>query len=621
MGIRRVWEELVARSRAVWRDQGLGLLVTAITLVSLLWIYRRLRYEGQPAHADGHYIWLWARSAVFDHDWIFANDYQLCGDPFKIAEQAHSGPAPNPYYVGPSLLWIPVLFVLRAVEHLPADSSREVLGACTGPLVSQTLYLGPIVGALVTFLSYRMARRIASDGPAALAAALLCLGGQLPPFAASVPAASHVYAAFSLALVGLTTLRASERPEAIGRWIACAAAIAYCVLQRPPGLVYGLVPATVAVALRMGRRRTLLVLAVLAAGAAAGTIPLLFIYKAMYGGYFTSPVSGDYLHLLEPHPFLLLFAPHGGLFYSTPIVWLSVVGLPFALRDRATRAWLWPFVVAASIEGYVYASGLDWHASGTVGARRLTTLTPLYVVLATYAIVRIVEWLRARPQRVWGALGVATAVPVLVSNLGITIGYAKNEINCCHGSSQAELYGQGSKAFWEQVDERVGDVAVLPAAMWLAFQHGIPVRRFRDATESRYYQRDFRTRKFGRNDLPFGDAELVTVGFEDAKPGQRMTGTVGRVVFAAEWPRATSMTFSVRSTQPAELAVGRRGALGFTRAWGTLRLPGGPDWVERTITLPPGGFSSGIMDLVLRQAQPATTDVWIKSVRIDDSAP
>ncbi len=37
------------------------------------------------------------------------------------------------------------------------------------------------------------------------------------------------------------------------------------------------------------------------------------------------------------HPWLVLFAPHGGLFFVAPSVWIAVAGIVVALRDESTQ--------------------------------------------------------------------------------------------------------------------------------------------------------------------------------------------------------------------------------------------------------------------------------------------
>ena len=466
-------------------EQRAGVLVALIALVLYLWFYFSLRASLMPGNSDPHYIWLYARSLVFDGDFNFANDYRVCGDPFALGRDFGTGHPANPYYAGPSLFLAPALWLVKLVVHLPAGAPPDVVAGCRGPLAAPAMGVGCLLGALSLYASYRVARRCTSDGPAAVSAALFGWGGLLAAYSGMWPGYSHVFATFGVALLALLSVRAAERPESWLRWSLVALAVAIGVWQRPPQLVYGLLPLVLAIVhLRSDRKRLAGVLGILALGAVFGVAPLLLLYKYMYGSYTTSPVSGEYLHLGSAHPFLLLFAPHGGLFFVTPVAWLAVAGLWPALRMRELRPLLIPLLFAGAVEGYLYSAGLDWHASGTFGARRLTPLTPLFVVLGAVVIAKLAAWLRDKPERALSALALAIVVPVAITTQGGMIGQSKGTISCCSGTSQAELYGEGVKSFWHAVDESVGDVAVWPAALVFAARYRVHPNRWQDATES-----------------------------------------------------------------------------------------------------------------------------------------
>src|SRR5260370_309824 len=82
-----------------------------------------------------------------------------------------------------------------------------------------TVRCSPLAGALTILLSYFIARRFARPMSAAVASAAFALTGSLAMYATIIPTYSHVFEAFSLALVVWTALRASERPGAPGRWL------------------------------------------------------------------------------------------------------------------------------------------------------------------------------------------------------------------------------------------------------------------------------------------------------------------------------------------------------------------------------------------------------------------
>ena len=364
------------------------------------------------------------------------------------------------------------------------------------------------------------------DGPAALAAAAFGLASPLAAYATVLPSFSHVYATFTVAALAILSVRAAEAPERAGRWALAGVALGACVLMRPPCLLFGVFPAALAVQALRGRpRRLALALGLLGVAAAAtGVAPLLAFYRLLYGTPLASPTGPNYLHPAHAQPLLLLFAPHGGLFFTTPAAWLAVLGALYAIA-RPDLRWIGlATLTAIALEIAVDAMPLDWNGASSYGARRLTTLTPYFTALAAVALDRIGRYLLARRGRALAAAGIAALAPVAVANFGAVWGLPRGDILLDHRASQAELYGEGTKFTWSLVDEHVGDSAVLPAALAFHFRYGLPVNRFRDATEIAFYVRDFRTLRFLSQGLPMKDRRLAGLldGLVQTKEGAKL---------------------------------------------------------------------------------------------------
>lgn len=606
------------RWRASLADQRAGLAVCVIAALFYLWFWFAERARDAPGNSDPHYIWLYARSLVFDGDFEFRNDYALCGDPFRLGKDHGTGHLANPYYLGPTLFLAPALVLARLFTRLPAGATPDVLAGCRGPLAGNAFAVGCLLGAVSLYLCYRIARRFAGDGVAATAAALFGWAGLLAGYSALWPSYSHVYATFGVALVALASLRALEKPESWARWAVVAVAVAVALLQRPPQLVYGLLPLVVALhTLRTDKKKLAGVLGVLAAGAALGVVPLLVLYKHMYGHYTTSPASGPYIHLSHAHPFLLLFAPHGGLFYTTPVAWVAVVGLWFAKQRRESWTLVAPLIVAGAIEGFLYSAVLDWHGSGTFGARRLTPLTPLFVVLAALFIDRAAAWLREKPDRALWLVGVGVTLPFAFLTQGNMLGQTRATIPCCRGASQAGQYGESAKAVWGEIDAKLGDVAVYPAALAFAARYRVHPNRWRDATQSDWYMRDFRSLVFSAQGFQLGDKRLVTDGIEPVGSAGRLARPVARVIFAAEWPFASRIIVRGRADRPVRVGVVLARPFG-SSAVGELEL--GPTASAAELRIPSGAFASGILELRFESAEAPGANALIEQVRFEDDA-
>jgi hypothetical protein len=568
--------------------------------------------------ADGFYGWLYARSAAFDGDLDFANDYKICGDPWRNGIDRGTGRMDNPFYPGPSLFWTPVLWTLKhLVPSRPGASLAERLG-CRGRLTMLTLGLGPLLGAAAIALAYRAARRFVGDGEAAFAAALMAVGSSLPAYAAIMPSYSHVYATFATALFLWAATRVADRTAALGRWMAVAGALVLCVSQRLNFASMAIIPAVLAIRDHRREGRALAArLGLLAGAVALGALPTLLLYHHLYGNIFMLPQGRYYLQLGHGHPFLLLFSPNGGLLFATPAMWLPVLGIAPGWRRQR---WLMSGVLlTAAAEIYVASCPITWDAGASYGARVLTPLAPLFVLPTAFLLSAARAWLVARPGRMPAALATALLVPLAFFGISAVSGLPSHRVPLI-GATQEAAYGGPVSWGWSLIDAHIGDLSVLPAEMLFSLRYGLPRQSFRRATNARTFYRDYKSMAISNDIVSLSDPDVAPLlrGFEPGKGGSAISGSKGSLVFSAHWPHATRVTVAATSLRPQRLRVG----LG--RFWGAKWL--GDILVADTIStpwpalvLPHGAFDSGLTEFVFAcDPAPCHDAVVVKAIRLYD---
>lgn len=586
--------DLAGRVRSVLRARAepLGLAVSLGTAVVSLSIYLMTPISWIPG-ADGLYSWAYARSLAFDGDIDFKNDYALCGDPFRIGVDRGTGHPDNIFYFGPAAVWVPVLGLLRLVlTGLPSRAS------CGPPFSTLTLGLSPLMAGITAYLCYRLARRWFSDGLSALAVALCVVGGPVARLATALPSYSHTTDALFVAALLVLTARALEGPPA-RHWTWVAAVLAVCIWQRLSNVLFAVIP-IVAVLSRAKRAREVLGGFVAAGvGTIAGLVVYGAVYQYLYGSPFTFTHGRYFLQLVHPHPLLLSFDETQGLFYLYPVVWIAVLGLFPALRDRAARWVVVPLAAIGLAELYLSSAALDW-----APARRLANLTPLWVVSVCFALRSGAARLRWGP-RSRSAAGVLLAFPFCAASLGDA-----------WGSSRP---GQGT-TITADVTNRLGRLGALPAEIVFSLRYHLPRDRFREASSPSWYTRDFRSLCWHRRDLPFADPRVARLseGLSPVAGGMRPTGVRARLVFAAQWPFVTHAV--VRAFGQGTLRVGEGRAWGEPLWFGEAQpLPARPG--ELVFTVPPGEVSSGIHEIVLDFAGADPRTVTVVSFAFDDRAP
>lgn len=562
----------------------------------------------QVPRADGFYSWLYARSLAFDGDVEFQNDYRLCGDPFRIGVDRGTGRPDNLFYPGPALFWVPLLLAARAVwPVVPAAT-------CGLPWTRLALGTAPLWLALTTYLTYRLVRRRFGDGVAALATALVVLGGPLLRVATVLPSYSHLHDALCVAALLLAAVRAVERPERPLRWGWVALALAAAILQRLSNAAFALVPAVMAVAAARAAPRRLWPAALgVAAGLAVGLGAMGALYRYLYGSPFVFSHGRYFLDPWQAHPWLMLFDREEGLLFHAPLWWLAVLGLGWGARERARSALLAPLLLVAIGEAWLGAAALDW-----APARRLANLTPLAAWLAAYPVDGARRWL-ARGSRALVAAGGLAALPVAVYAIGYGWGQPRSLVPSERPVTQAELYGGAAQGFWALVDDTVGGLAIWPAERLFQARYGLPGDRLGDAAFPRGYQRDFRTLRFGVRGLSLQDPSVqrLTRDLTPVRGGLRPTGTRASLVFAAQWRALTHLTLHATATEPVTLRVGLRSPAGRTTWCGGAQALS-PDQRELVFAVPAGAFGSGLNELLLELSPAAPQSLTLHAVTFDD---
>jgi hypothetical protein len=394
------------------------------------------------------------------------------------------------------------------------------------------------------------------------------------------------------------------------------------MLQRPVSVVHGVVPAALALQ-ALWRERGALLRAFVGLGAGGflfGALPQMLVWKYLYGTYYAGAPHGRFfMQYGHAHPWLLLFAPHGGFFYLCPGAWFGVYGVWLALRARDRRVLVAGLLVACAAAVWLSSAAIDWSGSGTYGARRLTSMLPLVALPTALGVARVSKWLRARPARAVVALGVAVLVPIAFTVLGGAYGLSTGQVPTDYGLSQSQLYGAGDQIGWTFLDDNVGDISVLPAELVYSLRFGLPMNTFRETSEAIYF-RDYRTMAMGPHDIDLtkGQHKHFVTGFFPADDGAHLIPGVdkGTVVFAAQWPFATSLAVRAHGSAPGALLVGRGGPFG-TRTWyGKLTV----DTKETTtpLPIPKDGFDSGILEIVFQRVG-GTGDVVISNLSFDDT--
>jgi len=332
------------------------------------------------------------RSAAFDHDLDFANDYESWGLP--APPLTPTGHRRNMGTIGPALLWSPFFAVAHVYVHLDhaVGAGRYAPNGNSAPYLRSAL-AGTVTAAvlggwlLVSVLERQLPRRIAV--PAVLAAVAT---SPLLVYVFAEPGVAHG-GAFGLACVGLWALDRTRREPSLRAWLVLGFIAGLMTLMRLQAAVFSLLflPLAVQGLARRTQRPSWLAAAALAA--LLGLMPQLVAWRVIYGQWLPALGGlaewsvdtgraadvlfrpGRSLDPSSPHLLDVLFSADRGLFAWTPGVMLGLLGLFFSLK-RWGLLGIGGVLVTIATAWFNGSYVIFWSAGDAFGARRFDIIFP-----------------------------------------------------------------------------------------------------------------------------------------------------------------------------------------------------------------------------------------------------
>jgi hypothetical protein len=362
--------------------------------------------------SDEIQFFAWLRSAAFDRDADFENEYQHFYDRGPVRNAGfhetflervnENGRRFNFTPIGTAILWAP----FYAGGHAVAWLAGAPLDGYSAPYIHGVAYASAVYGFLALLLSADIVRRVLGRGTAAVFA--VWLGTPLLFYMYVAPGFSHACSAFAVALFLWTWLRVRNTWTTSGciqlglagalvamvreQDVLMLAApgldfLVWLVWHRPATSLFGVAPAD------PRRRARALLAAVAGVGAwALAYAPQVAAYLALNGHPGPTTYVTRKMTWTAPHLLSVLFSPEHGLFIWTPLALVAVAGLVwlvFGGTRGASRDARWIGVLALLLillQAYVSGSVESWTVAGSFGQRRFVALTPLLALgLAAFA--------------------------------------------------------------------------------------------------------------------------------------------------------------------------------------------------------------------------------------------
>ena len=374
-----------------WLERHPGRAIAAIALLFAIAytasLVLRPKPDGRIVVGDALHHYVQLRSAVFDRDLHFTNEYVRLyrlqgGEPGTewVYEATATGHVRNLMPVGPAILWAPAFLVVTAIAwlgsfagwHYPLDGYGRLFQATAG-------LTGIAAAALGVWLSFRAAEDVFGRRAAGWAAVVVWLSSSAVYYSVISPTYSHAASLLATSLFWLVFIR-SRADDRLRKYALLGALAGAAALMRWQDAVILVVPA-VDLLWRLERGRVAAIAlrgVVCVAAALAAFAPQMFVWQTIYGRPLAIPQGEGFMRWTSPALGAVLFSDWHGLFTWTPIVAVAVAGIFFLRqKDPVLLATAAAFLV---ISWYVNAAAADWWAGEAFGSRRFVSCFPVFVL-------------------------------------------------------------------------------------------------------------------------------------------------------------------------------------------------------------------------------------------------
>jgi hypothetical protein len=384
----------------------------ALVLTLLACVYALAGRTEPDFGADSPSYFVYLRSAAFDHDLDFANEWAEWG--YEEQPLTATGHRRNVHAIGSAIIWSPFYAVAHAyvVGTRWLGSRAYAADGYAIPYVRATALGTATVAALGAFL---LARALLPRFGVALAVVGVLTGtlaSPIPYYVFLQPTMAHGIV-YGLAATFVWAWIEAERAPSGRAFARLGALVGLLALTRWQAIAYLAMFVPLALEGLARRRVRPAWIALSALVAFAVFVPQLAVWKILFGNALAIPAHEHGMDWSSPHLLDVLISADRGLFTWTPLMAIGAAGLVWLLREWLSLAAGALLVLAGS--AWINGGVQDWAGADAFGARRFDLVVPLLAVGVAAAARASAGAVARRP---WLAPAAAAALLVMW-NLGL----------------------------------------------------------------------------------------------------------------------------------------------------------------------------------------------------------
>jgi len=324
----------------------------------------------KAVYGDGVYYYSYARSLIKDGDLDFANELEHFA---RKPQFTPTGKIANKFSWGASFLWLP-FFLLADLGSilvnffgfgLPTDGYSAVYQFLTGfgCLFYSFLGLWLVFKTCLSFLSQKISL---------WATFLIWLGSNLFFYTVIDPLNSHSASFFTASLIVYFFTKESKKEKLSA--IIFALVIAFLATIRLQDIIF-----TPLILIKKYKKRAWFKKSLSLIFFLIGFLPQLLLWYYLYGRL-QSPylIKDNRFNWLRPDLLAVLLSRNNGLFYFSPILIFSLLGLFYQLKKNNFIGLLGLLLFLAQL--FIVASWRVWWGGAAYGGRMFISLMPFFII-------------------------------------------------------------------------------------------------------------------------------------------------------------------------------------------------------------------------------------------------
>ena len=502
---------------------------------------------GARLQSDGFYYFAYIRSAVFDGDLDFSNDYRLLGlgDKPHLFAPTKTNHAQSAATVGPAIIWAPFFAAGHAVAvRLSVGDPAVSTNGISFPYRQAVCIAGLFYGLLGCWFMYRFAAHFFTRALAAAACAVTVAGSFMLWYLIKEPSMTH--APSMAAVAGFAWAWAATRGRrTLVQWTLLGLIGGFMTLLRWQNALFAVLPASEALLLLLGAWRrsdrralndTLAGGVMFTTAAAVAFLPQMFAWRAIYGSWFAVSPIGPQIRLTDPQLVDILWSSRNGLFSTTPVLYFGGLGLLlFAFVRPAIGG---PALLAVALMTYFNASIQDWWGSDAYGGRRFDGTLPFFCLGVACLAERALVVVRRAPA----AAVVAAAALLVLWNLTLMAAAQAGIVRI----GETIAFGEVMPAQARIVHGWFGNPFTYPASLLFAVRNDVSPAAYDLLAPNRFLGDP--QRQYGRIDIGGDDEWLLREGWHQPEKEGSTTfrWASNRAVVLVPLDRAAPLRVQVR---------------------------------------------------------------------------